>query len=372
MARVARLSTAGRAGRQAAVWLAGLAILVLVAHWLALAWLAAQWQQPSVLRPLATPMFTRQILPAAPPSPPPAAPIPARNPAPAPASKSLAAISSVASQPQPSPTVAPPQPDPQPSAQPDLANASATASIAAATPTAAPAPDTAAGAGNLAYLDSWPADTRLTYLLSGQFRGELHGNARVQWQRQGSRYQARIEIDIGWLASVALTSQGVVGPDGLLPQAYEEQVRNNRRSVQLDEQELTLQDGSKVPRPAGVQDTASQFVELTHLFATVPQSLQAGNTVRLWLARPGGVDEWVYDILQPEVLVTPRMGSVQAWHLKPRPLANPRGTITAEMWFAPTLQYLPVRIRMNLNADTYVDLLIDRIEQADTRPLPPS
>ena len=55
---------------------------------------------------------------------------------------------------------------------------------------------------------------------------------------------------------------------------------------------------------------------------------------------------------------------VEAFHLKPRPIANPRGNITVEMWFAPSLQYLPVRIRVNMGEETYLDLMVDKIEQS--------
>ena len=34
-----------------------------------------------------------------------------------------------------------------------------------------------------------------------------------------------------------------------------------------------------------------------------------------------------------------------------------------EMWFAPSLQYLPVRVRLNLDEQNYVDLIVDKIEQ---------
>ena len=57
------------------------------------------------------------------------------------------------------------------------------------------------------------------------------------------------------------------------------------------------------------------------------------------------------------------VGAVQALHLKPRPLARPRGPITAEIWYAPALQHLPVRIRITQGADTFMDLLVETIEQ---------
>ncbi|MDB5943846.1 MAG: hypothetical protein JWQ13_3412 [Ramlibacter sp.] len=226
----------------------------------------------------------------------------------------------------------------------------------AATPTVA----TTASPGPL-NLDSWPADTRLNYRLTGYYRGELHGDARVQWQREGARYQTRIDIDLG-VVGLVMTSQGEVTEQGLAPGAYEETRAGKRRSATLKDKQVVLSDGTQVPRPHGVQDTASQFVELSHRFASGQVPLEVGRSVSFWMARPGGVDLWTYDVAGREVLQTPQLGAVEVFHLKPRPIANPRGNITAEMWFAPSLQYLPVRIRVSLG-DAHVDLTVEKIEQ---------
>ena len=74
--------------------------------------------------------------------------------------------------------------------------------------------------------------------------------------------------------------------------------------------------------------------------------------------------------MELDTLSTPRHGALQAFHLKPRPLARPRGPITAELWFAPTLQYLPVRIRINLGEQIWIDLMVDTIEQSEVAPTP--
>ena len=134
------------------------------------------------------------------------------------------------------------------------------------------------------------------------------------------------------------------------------------RRATLREETILLGNGQVVPRPAGVQDTASQFVELSHRFASGRERLEVGRSVQVWLARPGHLALWTYDIVARETLQTPGLGPVEAFHLKPRPLANPRGNITAEMWFAPSLQYLPVRIKVNMDP-AYVDLLVESIEQ---------
>ena len=45
-------------------------------------------------------------------------------------------------------------------------------------------------------------------------------------------------------------------------------------------------------------------------------------------------------------------------HVRPRREPRPGVELTAEMWVAPTLQYLPARIVIRQDADTWVDMLI--------------
>jgi hypothetical protein len=355
---------------------------VLLLHLAGLEWIATQLQQVTLLRPLATPMFTRllQQESVAPPAPAPVAAAPAR-----PRRNAITAVAKASAKPpapaaseaanasdEPSPAASEPIGEaPAPVAEgadtvapaprePEVASTPASEPVPAAAdaaPSAGPATDATA-------LDSWPVDTRLNYRLGGQFRsGELHGAAWVQWLRQGDRYETRVDIDITLLASLVLTSQGEVAPQGLIPRAYEELRRSGPRAVRLADETITLGDGRRVPRPDGVQDTASQFVELSHRFATGQDRLEVGRSVSFWMARPGGVDLWTYDIVERETLQTGQLGAVEAFHLKPRTIVNPRGNITAELWFAPSLQYLPVRIRVSMGEGTYVDLMVDRIEQ---------
>jgi hypothetical protein len=350
-----RLST-----RTAARLLALLAIVLLV-HAVALNWLWRQLEEPSLLKPLATPMFTRLLRPEAPavaPQPPADTMVAAKPKRPrvrsVPAVKSAVAPKRPASAPQPAEASAEQQP-PAPTSPLET-----TTTLAPPAPEA-PQPPTVAAAGAL---DAWPADTRLNYRLGGQFRGgELHGDARVQWQREGSRYQTRVDIAITLLTSLVLTSQGDVTPEGLLPRVYEELRSSGPRGARLGDETVTLANGRNVPRPPGVQDTASQFVELSHRFATGKEPLEVGRSVSFWMARPGGVDLWTYDIADKVMFQTPELGTFEAFHLKPRPIANPRGNITAEMWFAPSLQFLPVRIRVSMGEATFVDLMVVKIEQ---------
>jgi hypothetical protein len=211
----------------------------------------------------------------------------------------------------------------------------------------------------------WPLDTRLTYTLRGYYRGDLLGSGSVQWQQAQGRYQVEVDLRMALLFGLSMVSQGEVRDTGLVPQAYEERVVGRMRRVVLDGVALKFADGNSVRQPSGVQDTASQFVELSRRFATGRQVLEVGAEVPVWLARPNALHLWTYDVVGQELLQLPEYGEVPAFHLLPRPVANPAGNISAELWFAPSLQYLPVRIKINLGEGNYVDLLVEKIEQGE-------
>ena len=47
-------------------------------------------------------------------------------------------------------------------------------------------------------------------------------------------------------------------------------------------------------------------------------------------------------------------------HLKPRRASRGPSDLSAEVWFAPQLRYMPARIRIRQDASTYVDLLVSK------------
>ena len=369
-------------------------VLVLLLHALALALLSSLLRPPSLLKTMATPFYTRSIAPEVPavvaaapepmeikPNRPTALIRPARaatknkaktNPKPSRGATEATDVAPESATEPPGVTAQAPD-TPASAASPAVANDQTTAAAVADANAAPPAtepvaaasaapPASSPGPGDAPFLASWPSDTRLTYKLGGNYRGELHGSARVLWQREGTRYHTAVEMSAGLLASLSFTSQGDITDGGLRPEVYEENVRGRRRGVRLGE-DVRLNNGDRIARPEAVQDTASQFVELGHRFSTGQVKLVPGAQVNFSMARPGGIDEWTYDVIGEETLHLPRLGPVPTLHLKPRPLSKPRGPISAEIWYAPSLQYLPVRIRITQGNDNYIDLMVDTIEQ---------
>ncbi|HEY8049853.1 MAG TPA: DUF3108 domain-containing protein [Ramlibacter sp.] len=344
---------------------AALVAVVIVLHALALRWLAQALEGPPLLTPMVNPMFTRLLEPEAP------AMVAKAKPAPrAKRARAITAIkppkpakraASAASAPEPAEAAASAPRAIASAAAPEQA-ASAPAPAASGPAATASAPAAPASSPIVIAADTWPTDTRLSYRLTGWYDGELTGSASVQWLRQGDNYETRVDLDLG-IFGMQFLSQGAVAGDSLEPRAYQESRPGRTRSVRFTADAVVLNDGRTEIKPPGVQDTASHFVELSHRFSSGQDQLVLGGTTSVWLARPGGVDLWTYDIVGIDRLPTPRFGTIDAFHLKPRPIHDKRGDIYSEIWIAPTLQYLPVRIRITQGARNFVDITVDKIEQ---------
>jgi Protein of unknown function (DUF3108) len=217
----------------------------------------------------------------------------------------------------------------------------------------------------------WPKATRVRYKLQGYYRGPIYGQSSVEWLREDKRYQVFIEASVGPsfapLGSWRLSSEGEIRPEGLYPRRYENFNRIAIRSapvqsLQLDDDTITLVNGNKVPRTPDMQDPASQFVQLAYRFIMNPSLLTPGNTVTMTMVLLKRTETLAYDVLNEEMLSTP-LGEIRTVHVRPRRTEGDANNMTAEIWFAPELQYLPVRILMRTDAKTYLDMQMDRAPQ---------
>ena len=340
--------------------------------------------------------YVRELTPSEPLTPAKAAPL-----APAPTPRTVPRRSERVPTPPVAAASAPAEPDTDPTPTPATAEAVALASdpapeavmppsVAAATPApsaeAAPsAPEAASTASAAASAPAdarpfeWPASTRLSYRLTGQYRGEVNGSAQVEWVLAAPRYQVNLDVTVGLpiapLFTRRMRSDGRLSAEGLHPERYDEisqlAFRGRRQAtVQIGEGGVTLANGQHWTTPAAdplpaplprtpVQDSASQFVQLSYLFTLHPERLSPGRTIAFPLALPRRVEPWVYEVVAAQTLYTP-FGPLETFHVRPR-RGTPRGNdLLAEAWFSPQLAYLPVRIRIEQDADTFIDLMIDR------------
>ncbi|MGE5450952.1 MAG: DUF3108 domain-containing protein [Acidobacteriota bacterium] len=194
----------------------------------------------------------------------------------------------------------------------------------------------------------WPKATKVSFKVEGYWRGKITGSSAVEWLRQGSKYQVHLDTTVGGLITSQVTSEGEITPEGLKPLRFETKGRRfftdiPLKTITFDPDEITFPDGTKVARPEGIQDLVSHIIQLSYRFTLDPSLLRTGNSIRFKVATPKQLEEVAFDVVSEEVLDTP-MGALNTFHVKPRRLVETGTPLPPmEIWFAPNLQYLPVR-----------------------------
>lgn len=303
-----------------------------------------------------------------------AAPPPAKKKAGRPKPKALPPPDDAASAPPPEAVASAPTPGASsPEAVAAAASAAsqpeAPASSASSAVAAASAPQPAASSVATAKPFEWPASTRIKFKLNGQYNGEVQGSAQLDWLLSGTHYQVHVDMIVGPkfapILRQSMSSDGEVSADGLTPRRYDEETKfalapMKHKFVVFDANEVELSvAGKREPRLPGVQDFAGLIMYFTYTFTTKPDQLAVGNSFVIPMAWPRKQQAVNYDVVGTETLDTP-LGALPTVHVKPRVPPRPgKPDVTVELWFAPNLEYLPVRMRFWQDERNYADLLID-------------
>ena len=356
--------------------------LVLALHALVLGGALPHGSAPAAEAPLA---FATRTIAAPPPapssrkaeaeSPPPAQPAPRKKPRPKPAMQESHTVatsplfpasaseaepppepatpSGDASAPEPPPlatvaeTGAPPPANPEPSDTPAVQG-----SAIAITP-----PGTAEGTGSpQPPAVRIPAPVRLGFDVAGQAKGfQYSARAELLWQHDGQQYQARQEISVLFLGSRSQTSVGEITPLGLQPRRFGDRSRSEQ-AAHFDFAQGRVTFSANTP-PAtvapGAQDRLSVFLQLGALLSAAPERFAVGTRISIPTVSARAADTWTFTVEGMETLELP-IGTVQAVQLQRLPRRD--YDQKAQVWLAPELGYLPVRIRITQTSGDFAEL----------------
>jgi hypothetical protein len=253
------------------------------------------------------------------------------------------------------------------------------ASAAAAAPTepvvAAPAPAVAAAANAVTQAPSspsvaslWPTSTLLAYDVVGDFRGNLNtGSAQLDWRRDGDAYSSEMRTSVGIVRATWRSRGRLVGTQ-IEPERYEEQATGRPMvAVTIDRatRKLSFSAITEVlDKPEGVQDTATIFMQLVAQLSAEPGAFAPGRVFSYPVARPRGLRQWQFEVIGREPVKT-ALGEFNTWHLKRRVGPNDPRDISFQIWLAPQLQNLPVKVQMSLGAEDFtITMDITKAQQA--------
>jgi hypothetical protein len=225
-------------------------------------------------------------------------------------------------------------------ATPDVQIAAASA-IPTPSPAAARLPD-AQALQNYAF----PGSVRLKYDVKIEYKGiPVTFNGELLWLHDGKAYDARMEISLGLMGSIVQTSKGQLSAQGLEPARFGDKRRSEvaahfERSKGAVVFSANTPDATLLP---GAQDQLSVFMQLASMLGGAPNRFVEGVQIPFQAVGPRSSESWTFVVGPLETLALPG-GTIKALKLS-RPPANeysPR----AEVWLAPELAYMPVRIRL--------------------------
>lgn len=202
-----------------------------------------------------------------------------------------------------------------------------------------------------------PAPLRLTYVVRGQARHIPYTvNGELLWQHDGTNYQARLEISHFLLGSRVQTSKGQLTARGLEPVRFGDKVRSEV-AAHFERSKNKISYSANTPDEAlqpGAQDQLSVFMQLAAMLSAQPERFTPGTSVAFQAVGPRSSEQWVFQIGSLEWLDLPA-GKVQALKLTKDPVGEHDSR--SELWLAPELGYLPVRIRLSQSNGDFVDQL---------------
>lgn len=204
-----------------------------------------------------------------------------------------------------------------------------------------------------------PPSVRLTFEVSGEAKKfNYRANATLAWRRDGDHYEARQEIKAFLLGSRSQSSTGLVTPAGLQPQRFVDQARKAQTaSFDFAAGRATFSGGNAPAAiAAGAQDRLSVFIQLGALLAAAPERYPDGTRITLTTVGARNADRWAFSIEGTEMLDLP-IGPTPALKLQRLPRRDARDADQkAELWLAPSLGFLPARIRITQGNGDYADL----------------
>ena len=208
-----------------------------------------------------------------------------------------------------------------------------------------------------------PAPVFLKYQVLGMSKQMNYSAwAEFSWQHDGQRYDSKLEVGAFLLGSRSQTSQGTLGAEGLMPQRFGDKFRTEVAShFQRDKGVISFSNNApEVSMLKGAQDRLSVVMQIAALLSAEPDRYPVGTMLSFQTVATRDAEVWLFLVEKAETLQLP-YGDVPTIKINRKPRKEFDQTI--ELWFAPSIDYLPVRLRVtNANGD-FVDQQLRKVEK---------
>jgi hypothetical protein len=202
-----------------------------------------------------------------------------------------------------------------------------------------------------------PAPASLDYDVQGVVTFAYTGGGKIIWKPEGERYSAFFQVTKFGFNLRSWTSRGTLGPSSIAPERFGDKGRSSEVAAhfQRDKGVVTFSANTPdAPLTDGAQDQLSAFFQLAGLLAGEPERYAPDTLIPFQVVNARGSEDWAFRVGPLEPLNLPG-GNLNAIKLTREHQALYDTMV--ELWLAPTLAYLPVRVRLSQTNGDFAELL---------------
>ena len=211
---------------------------------------------------------------------------------------------------------------------------------------------------------SLPGSVRLQYKVIGLSKNlNYQATSELNWKTDGDTYDAVMKVSAFLVGSRSMTSVGKITSNGLAPKRFADKFRSELAAhFEADKGKIVFSANTPdAPWIAGAQDRVSVFMQLAGMLAANPAGYPTGSDMTFLTIGPREADTWTFVIEAEENLdlMNAPMAALKLTR-KPRKEFDQK----VEIWFAPSLGYLPVRSRITQHGGDFIDQQLTEISKS--------
>lgn len=207
-----------------------------------------------------------------------------------------------------------------------------------------------------------PASVDLDYKIDARQRGfGLSGQAQVSWRLNGDKYTLTENTRAVLLGRILEhRSEGDIDAFGIAPRTfYEKRFRKAPWTTTFDRKTKSItftESKERYPLKGGEQDRSTAAWQLLSVARAAPDKFTPGSEWSFFVAGRRDAEAWVFKVVGQESV---RIGSgdVLAVHLTKAPPPDSKDQ-TVDLWLAPSMDWLPVRLRFTDDNGDFVDQVL--------------
>jgi hypothetical protein len=202
-----------------------------------------------------------------------------------------------------------------------------------------------------------PPSVRMAFDVKGVVTFAYTGGSELLWLNHGNAYHARLQITKFGFNMRTWTSKGDLTEQGVAPLRFGDKGRSSEIASHFQRDKGIISFSANTPDAnlqPGAQDYLSSFFQLSAMLSGEPERYPPGSAIAFQVAGARSADPWIFHVDGEETLDLPD---------------GPKATIRltrqhdatydtkVELWLAPDLSFLPLRIRLSQTNGDFAELL---------------